>query len=151
VAVSSSSAAVPKAARASRPDGIQTVAPAQSPPYRFPARLKLRRAEDFETVFRDGRRSADALFTVLYRSSTLDHARLGMTASAKKLRTAVGRNRVRRLVRESFRHAAAGLAGLDIVVLVKEPAARAGNGDIFASLDGHWARLQRSAPAAQRN
>jgi ribonuclease P protein component len=77
----------------------------------------------------------------------LDHARLGMTASAKKLRTAVGRNRVRRLVRESFRHAADRLDGLDIVVLAKEPSARASNGEIFASLDVHWARLQRAAPA----
>jgi ribonuclease P protein component len=70
-----------------------------------------------------------------------------MTASAKRLRTAVGRNRIRRVVRESFRHAARRLTGLDIVVLVKEPAGKATNEDIFASLDGHWVRLERAAKA----
>ena len=68
-----------------------------------------------------------------------------MTASAKRVRTAVGRNRLRRLIRESFRHAERGLAGLYIVVLVKEQANKAANAEIFTSLDGHWTRLQRAA------
>ncbi len=99
-------------------------------------------------MFKEGRRSADPLFTVLYRSSGLDHARLGMTASAKRVRTAVGRNRIRRVVRESFRHAERQLAGLDIVVLVKEPTKDASNAAIFTSLDGHWSRLKRAATGA---
>lgn len=67
-----------------------------------------------------------------------------MTASAKRVRTAVGRNRIRRVIRESFRHAAHRLAGLDIVVIVKEPANAAANADLFRSLDGHWVRLERA-------
>lgn len=100
-------------------------------------------------MFKDGRRSADQLFTVLFRNSALDHARLGMTASAKRLRTAVSRNRIRRLVRESFRHAERRMAGLDIVVLIKEPAGKANNGIIFASLDAHWVRVERAAAAGR--
>jgi ribonuclease P protein component len=84
------------------------------------------------------------LFTVLYRPSALPEARLGMTASARRVRTSVGRNRIRRLVRESFRHARRSLAAVDIVVVVKEPAARASNAAIFASLERHWGRLRRS-------
>jgi ribonuclease P protein component len=98
-------------------------------------------------VFKQGRRSADPLFTVLYRHSDLDYARLGMAASSKRVRTAVGRNRIRRLVRESFRHSTALLAGLDVVVLVKDAAARAPNPDIAASLLAHWARLNQSVAA----
>jgi ribonuclease P protein component len=96
-------------------------------------------------VFKDGRRSADPLFTVLYRPSGLAHPRLGMTASAKRVRTAVGRNRIRRLVRESFRHSTQRLRGLDVVVLVKDAAKDADNARIFASLDSHWQRLERHA------
>ena len=113
-------------------------------PNRFSARLRLTRGADFDAVFSEGRRSADALFTVLYRHSSLDHPRLGMAASSKRVRTAVGRNRIRRLVRESFRHSAVMLAGLDVVVLVRDAAARAPNPDIAASLAAHWARLNRS-------
>ena len=68
-----------------------------------------------------------------------------MTASAKRVRTAVGRNRIRRLIRESFRHAGRRLAGLDIVVIVKDPAAKAANLDITTSIASHWARLEKAA------
>jgi ribonuclease P protein component len=81
---------------------------------------------------------------VLYWPSGLDHARLGMTTSAKRLRTAVSRNRVRRIVRESFRHSGARLAGFDIVVMAREATAGAGSGEIFASLDQHWDRVGRT-------
>lgn len=70
-----------------------------------------------------------------------------MTASAKRVRTAVGRNRIRRLVRESFRRMQRELAGLDIVVIIKEPAARADNATIAASLQAHWQRLARTLSA----
>jgi ribonuclease P protein component len=119
--------------------------PTLSHRYKLDVRLKLARAADFDEVFKHGQRSADQLFTILYRSSGLDHPRLGMTASAKRVRTAVGRNRIRRLIRESFRHAACRLAGLDIVVMVKEPANQVPNAEVVKSLDGHWARLEQAA------
>jgi len=122
-------------------------APTRSHPHSFDARLKLTRAADFEAVFKDGRRSADRLFTVLYVCSGHAHARLGMTASARRLRTAVARNRIRRLVRESFRHARQRLTGLDVVVLVREAARDANSAEVFTSLEAHWKRLERAARA----
>ena len=115
--VSSSSGAAPRAAPVSRPDLLkQTGAPTHSHPHRFPRRNRLTRGADFEVVFKEGRRSADQLFTVLYRPSGLRYARLGMTASAKRLRTAVARNRIRRLIRRQVRRdvtdAHAGRTGL---------------------------------------
>jgi len=68
-----------------------------------------------------------------------------MTASKKRVRTAVGRNRIRRLVRESFRHAVQRLPALDIVVVVRDGARDAENPRIVASLDAHWQRLGRNA------
>jgi len=81
----------------------------------------------------------------LYRPSGLEHSRLGMTASAKRVRTAVARNRIRRLIRESFRLDAIRHQGLDIVVLVRDQAATATNADISSSLAAHWDRLRRHA------
>lgn len=68
-----------------------------------------------------------------------------MTASAKRVRTAVGRNRIRRLIRESFRHVERHIAGLDVVVLVKDAAAKATNAEITTSIGAHWSRLQKAA------
>jgi ribonuclease P protein component len=99
-------------------------------------------------VFRDGRRSADRLFTVLYRRSGQEPSRLGMTASARRIRGAVKRNRLRRLIRESFRQRVLELSGLDIVVVIREHAAPATNQEVFASLDSHWSRLKSARQRA---
>lgn len=102
-------------------------------------------------MFREGRRSADHLFTVLYRESGRPEPRLGMTVSARRIRGAVERNRLRRLVRESFRHTVHELPGLDIVVVMKESAKAASNREVFASLAAHWARLKRPRESALPN
>lgn len=65
----------------------------------------------------------------------------------KHVRRAVERNRIKRLVRESFRRHRDELAGLDIVVLVRPGIAQAGNASLLASLDHHWERLNRAALA----
>jgi ribonuclease P protein component len=56
---------------------------------------------------------------------------------------AVGRNRLKRLVRESFRRHQADLAsegGVDIVVLPSRYAASQSNEALGASLERHWQR-----------
>ena len=54
-------------------------------------------------VFKQALRSRDPLFTVLCRCNNSDLARLGLAISKKHCRRAVGRNRIKRIVRESFR------------------------------------------------
>jgi ribonuclease P protein component len=49
----------------------------------------------------------------------LDYARLGLIVPKKIISTAVGRNRVKRLIRESFRLNQAELVGLDVVARIK--------------------------------
>ena len=74
----------------------------------------------------------------------MDTARLGLAISKKNCRLATDRNRIKRVVRESFRHHQAALAGLDVVV-INQPAARAaGNQQLFSSLAGHWGRCQQA-------
>jgi ribonuclease P protein component len=72
----------------------------------------------------------------------MDRARLGLAISKKHCRRATGRNRLKRLVRESFRRHAAELEGLDIVVLGQPEASRADNKEIFSSLATHWQRTR---------
>jgi ribonuclease P protein component len=65
-------------------------------------------------------------------------ARLGMAVGSRAVRTAVGRNRLRRLIRESFRMHREQLGAVDIVVIARAPAASAPNREIFASLARLW-------------
>lgn len=98
-------------------------------------------------MFQNGRRSADRFFTILFHPNALGDARLGFAISKQKVRLAVGRNRLRRLVRESFR--VSDLPAVDIVVLARDAAAMAGNNEIAASLGRHWVRIAAGAPPAK--
>jgi ribonuclease P protein component len=81
---------------------------------------------------------------VLCRANDGGVARLGLAISKKNCRAAKDRNRLKRLVRESFRHNQAALAGLDVVV-INQPAARnSKNRQIFDSLDGHWQQCMQA-------
>ena len=109
----------------------------------FPASARLDHSAQFSRVFRDGMRSRDGYFTLLARPNQLGFARLGMAISRKHAGNAVRRNRIRRVIRESFRHRRAMLAGLDIVVLGRPGLGRMDNARLFASLDRHWQRLSK--------
>ena len=68
--------------------------------------------------------------------------RLGLAIGKKRVRLAVRRNRLKRLVRESFRHNAPQIAAVDLVVIGRFDG-EAENQAIFDSLSRHWARLSR--------
>lgn len=112
--------------------------------YGFPRPLRLLNSAQFQAVFRDTAcRSSDRYLTVIARPNQQQLPRLGLAISKKAIKTAVARNRIKRLVRESFRHHQQQLSGLDIVVMARADARQAGNAEIEASLQSHWQRLQR--------
>ena len=85
-------------------------------------------------------RSRDEMFTVLYRPNSSDQARLGLAIGKRNCKMAAGRNRQKRIVRESFRQHREALRGLDIVVINNPAATRAPNRALFDSLQNHWRR-----------
>lgn len=112
--------------------------------FSFARRYRLTRPAEFSRVFGDAQRSADRYFTVLFRANQSDTARLGFAVAKKQIPAAVGRNRVRRLARESFRKQRESLPPVDIIILARSAAAAAANSELLASLDRHWQRLQKT-------
>jgi ribonuclease P protein component len=100
-------------------------------------------------VFRKARRSRDNMFTVLTTDNPGHEARLGMAISKKYCRLASDRNRLKRIIRESFRQHQAELKGLDLVVLNQSGTQHADNKTLFASLAQHWTRSRASHATTQ--
>jgi ribonuclease P protein component len=111
---------------------------------RFTRDNRLLDAAAFGRVFEKATRSRDNLFTVLCRPNQQDIARLGLAISKKHCRRATARNRIKRVIRESFRQQQALLSGLDVVVINQSRAARASNEEMFDSLERHWQRCSRA-------
>lgn len=94
--------------------------------------------------------SRDKWFTVLCADNDSNMARLGLAISKKHCRQATARNRLKRIVRESFRQHQGELAGLDVVVMNQVAATRAPNRRLFDSLEAHWQRCARLRGRARR-
>ena len=110
----------------------------------FPRPNRLTQAADFDRVFKQAKRSSDRFFTVLYRRNDLGYPRLGLAIAKKRVRLAVGRNRLKRIIRDSFRHAKNQLLGVDIVIMARDQAESAANRALFASLEQHWRAASRA-------
>jgi ribonuclease P protein component len=97
-------------------------------------------------VFRQcQRKAADRYMTVLAIPGEQDHARLGITVSIRNAGGAVRRNRIKRVIRESFRHHQQRLAGWDLVVVVRRGIAARSNQQLFTALHNHWRTIARHA------
>jgi ribonuclease P protein component len=107
---------------------------------RFGRNNRLLNAAAFDHVFKKANRSRDKWFTVLSRENNGGGARLGLAISKNRCRKATARNRIKRIVRESFRHHQAELGSLDVVVINQAAAATATSRQLFDSLAGHWGR-----------
>ena len=114
-----------------------------SAPRLFPRASRLTDKPQFDVVHRQGQRFSDPLFLVITRSNEVGRARLGLAVGIKAAGNAVHRNRIKRLVRESFRHRLQELPAVDVVINARAAAAKAGNPDIRASLATHWDRIVR--------
>ena len=108
---------------------------------RFARCARLSRKAEFQRVFEQPIRSGDRYFTVLARPNELGHSRLGLAISRKAAKSAVARNRIKRIVRESFRHHQTEMDGFDVVVMGRPQMARHDNAALFTSLQHHWSRL----------
>jgi ribonuclease P protein component len=82
------------------------------------------------------------VFTILGHNNRKSIARLGLAIARKHIKNAVGRNRIKRLVRESFREHQSLLAGIDIVVTIRTDASRLDNETIRKNLKKHWQKLK---------
>jgi ribonuclease P protein component len=119
-------------------------------PYRLRAADRLSDTADFSRVFSGARRSRDRYFTVLSKPNGRRSARLGLAISKKHCRLASGRNRLKRIVRESFRRHRPELASVDIVVMAQPGTEAVDNATLFDSLDGHWQGIRRAPQPDQQ-
>ena len=109
---------------------------------------------EFKRVFKQPIRSSDQCFRILARVNGTQHHRLGMAVSKKACSKAVGRNRIKRLVRESFRSQQAeqvSVYKLDFVVLPTSWAANQSNETLVDSLLVHWQKVRRKVEDADGN
>jgi ribonuclease P protein component len=114
----------------------------------FTAAQRLHNKAEFDRVYRQSRRFSDAMFAVFICDTGYDTPRLGLSTAARIVGGAVQRNRIKRLVRESFREHQHELPNVDIVVNARAGVCNADPASIRRSLERHWQAIgRRCAPS----
>jgi ribonuclease P protein component len=111
----------------------------------FPHTAHVRASDDFTRCFASGSRAGGRYFRCVFRpaeeAEAVNGARLGLAISRKVDTRAVERNRLKRLIREWFRHHRGGFSAGDLVVTGKFEARGVDPARLFADLDAIARRL----------
>jgi ribonuclease P protein component len=107
----------------------------------LPREARIRRAGDFAVLRHASGRLGGRCFSVRYRQNDTGHARLGLAISKRVSKRAVDRNRIKRLVRESFRRARVQLPAVDLMVMARAEACTLSGAALLAELDALWRKL----------
>ena len=119
---------------------------------RFPLSARLTRKVEFDRVFKGPCcRLRSGPLRLIAAANRMCASRLGIVAPRRVLRRAVDRNRAKRQIRESFRHARGRLPNCDIVIVVTgQRDGRRGLGQVRQAVDELWERLCKEPGTSTR-
>lgn len=110
--------------------------------HRFLRRARLQKPGEYKAAFASGSRYSDKWLTAVVAPNVVNTPRLGLAVPKKAVALATGRNRIKRLTRESFRLNQHRLPAVDIVVTVRSGAMAASSQQIVKALEAVWQKLE---------
>ena len=109
----------------------------------FPNTVRLSQPDHYRRVFDSPEyKVSSGAFLLLATPGATQSSRLGVLVAKKNIRLAVRRNRIKRLVREQFRHHPFDEA-IDLVVLARAGAGQMDNPGLWQELDRLWHALRQ--------
>ena len=116
--------------------------------YSLPRAARLLKAGDFAALRGHSRRLGVRHFLAEYSPNPLTTCRLGQAVSRRVSKRAVDRNRIKRLVRESYRLVRTQLPSLDILLIARSSAVQTPSAELREDLSALWKKLMALKAAA---
>lgn len=114
---------------------------------RYPRHVRVRARADFDRIFASATRTASPMLAV-HLLSEEGSARLGLAVSRKVDKRAVGRNRIKRVLRDAFRLMQPRLAPGSYVVVARPAAAQLDNAALRAAFLSVLKRARALPPSS---
>ena len=108
---------------------------------RFPKTHKLVNKADYTLTLNQPYKISHKHLLILFKPNQITNARLGLMVGKRVAAQAVDRNRIKRVIRESFRAKQAELKSLDIVVIARRECDTLSKVELRKGLDKLWERL----------
>lgn len=114
--------------------------------FSFNCEHRLSTADEFKQVFDIANIKVwNKYLLILGYHTTRDISRLGLVIAKKNIRFAVERNRVKRMLRETFRLNQTDFKSLDIVVIARKGLDTFSNRQLQNLLDKQWFRIKQQS------
>ena len=110
--------------------------------FNFPSKNRLLNKEQFDAVFQKREKQYSHCFISYVAENTEGFPRVGVILSKKQIRLATQRNTIRRIVKESFRHAIRDLPNVDIVIIGLKNATQVSKKDFARRIAQQWEKYQ---------
>jgi ribonuclease P protein component len=107
-----------------------------------PQERRLRRKREFDAAYAHGRRFGNSFFGVTTHVNEEGWPRLGLAVAVKTAGNSVERNRIRRVIRESFPLHQHEIPALDLVVSARLRARGAASAELRAQLEPLWREVR---------
>lgn len=107
----------------------------------FPRSSRLTQASDLDFVFANPTKIIRPGLVLLYRANSQPVPRLGILINKHQIPKAVDRNRIRRILRESFRQQM-GLKNCDMVIVARSAMLPLENAEIRAEIELCWQKIR---------
>jgi len=107
----------------------------------LPKKVRLLKRAQFLTLSKQGKKVVTGCFIAMVLKETAQNNRIGITVS-KKVGNAVERNRIKRIIREYFRHNKENISGpVDINIIARKGLATLSNMQIIEKLDKLFTKI----------
>lgn len=121
----------------------------------FRREQRLLNAVDFQQVFDNAKLKVSTReLLILGAANSLGHSRIGFIIAKKNIRTAVHRNRIRRIIREYFRLHCNELSdqnAADLVIMARKGFDQLPNSEINSTFSSLWNKLVRQSDNPKRH
>ena len=99
---------------------------------------------NFDRVLSSSTVSEDKFFAIFYAPNKAPRSRVGISAAKRIVNKATKRNKLKRLIKNSFLSGLNNEKGVDVVVRVKHQASRVADDKILLeSLTNHWQKIMK--------